>query len=195
MFYGEGLANGRAEAQRGEDTDLSLMPEAPMDTRSSGSRLAPFVARASCSLAMAIAAGCAGSGPPLVEHPRPVAGFDVVSPEADPLAGALRFEAGGTTDGARATIGSALTLAPPPAVAPPPARVTLEEDAWSLALGPDETSTTVAPPIAFDAALWMSAGPAPRLSHVDHGAALVVVSEVAVEEGAWEEERRHHSAP
>jgi hypothetical protein len=176
-----------------------------MDTRSSGSALPRFAA-----VAVALAAGCAGTGPAIVQHPRSVVGFEVVSPELEPLAGALRWDPGVgalhwdpsffgvRSRETRRPSGLALTLAAPPPVAPPPARVTLEEDAWSLALGPDETSSTVSPPVAFDAALWMSAGPAPVLSrvdpHLDH-AAVVVVSEVAVEEGAWEEERRHHLAP
>jgi hypothetical protein len=132
--------------------------------------------------------GCAGTGPAIVEHPRSVS-MALVSPERDPLAGALVFSAPSAPD------------APPPRprhralmsrrIHPtPPTRAALHVAEWSLSLGADETRATVAPSIALSAALSMSAGPAPHLDHAVPGAIVVPIPRAAVEEGAWERRRR-----
>jgi hypothetical protein len=144
----------------------------------------------------ALSAGCAGTGPAIVEHPRSVS-MSAVAPERDPLAGALTFrpdapspDASAPDDASSSTAcSSSLALrAPEPIVAP--AHTILHIGHWSLALGSDETSASVTPAIALSAALSMSAGPPPHLVRATHGAVVVSVSEVAVEEGAWEESRR-----
>src|SRR5262249_31422076 len=129
--------------------------------RSSRCRLPSISLRAALLAPLAI--GCAGTGPPLVQHPRS-SPMTAVSPELDPLACARGREEGRAEGAAVATQPPSLGPEPPPSSPPPPEHVALEQDEWSLALAPDETSSTVSPPIAFDAALWMSAGPAPRLS-------------------------------
>src|SRR5439155_13063127 len=120
----------------------------------------------------------------------------LVSPERDPLAGALTFTTSSSSgEEARAapmrTPARALALDAPPDLGDVvPTHATLHVEQWSLALGSGETSATVAPEIAFAAALSMSAGPAPRLVRDGPRAVVVSVFEVAVEEGGWEASRR-----
>lgn len=135
----------------------------------------------------AIAGGCAGSGPPIVEHPRS-ASMTLVSPERDPLAGAITLPPPSSPQDAPRAL-------PPRQIAARrvplhrSTRTTLHVADYSLALGPVEARAAIAPAIAFSAAMSMSTGPAPRLAPTTH-AVVVPIPSVAVEEGAWEEQRR-----
>lgn len=138
----------------------------------------------------ATTAACAGTGPAIVEHPRS-ASMMLVSPERDPLAGAITLPTSGMQAAPDPAPEPALTLPTPPPLAPAGAsRVALETDAYSLALGSGETSALVPPPVALSTALAASAGPAPHLRRDGPSLVAVSVSETAVEEGAWEEARR-----
>lgn len=159
-----------------------------ISSRSFLATLGRRIASASVVLGAFAAAACAGSGPAIAHHPRS-SSMVLASPESDPLAGAVTFGSSGGAASARDPIPT-LALEPPAELAAAHTHVSLRVGAWSLGLGTGETSTTVAPTIALSAALSMSAGPAPHLTRAAPGAVVVSVSEVAVEEGAWEARRR-----
>jgi hypothetical protein len=137
--------------------------------------------------------GCAGVGPPVVEHPRS-GSMTAVAPESDPLAGAVTFRPGEQAIPrpiARASTRVATALALPvhsDLAAIHHARVILDVGAWNLALAEDEAQA--APDLAFSEAMSLSSGPAPRLDDPSSDLAVLHVSEAAVEEGAWEASRR-----
>lgn len=137
------------------------------------------------------AIGCAGTGPAIIEHPRS-SSMTFVSPERDPLAGAYTFRVGAPDDTASVpTPPRPRTVATrAPLHAATHARPTIRVADWSLSLGTDETRETVAPEVAFSAAMSMSAGPAPHLAHAAHATVVVPIPTIAVEEGAWEQRRR-----
>ncbi len=160
------------------------------------SLLARFALGASMTTGLACTA-CAGSGPPIVEHPRPVA-IVAVAPESDVLAGAVTFR----TDPGAPPVARSIRPSSRPARAlsfPAPfdrvgmrvaPRWSIRAGAWDLALGEDEARASGEPGVALSEALTLSAGPAPRLGELGSSVAIHSVSEEAVEEGAWEASRR-----
>lgn len=156
-----------------------------------GSFLASLGRRASFGIVVGVCAmGCAGTGPPIVEHPSSPS-MTFVAPERGALAGALTFPP--PSDDTRPTSPrrrTVISATRPRMRAATAHRAPLHVADWSLSLGTDEASPSVAPEVALSAALSMSAGPAPRLVPAPEGAIVVPVSAVSVEEGAWERRRR-----
>jgi hypothetical protein len=158
-------------------------------TRLPGSLLHPARRAGWRSLMVMVLAGCGGVGPAVVEHPRSGA-MTVVSPESEPLAGAVTF------------VPAVAPYARPPLARPTgtlalptraeltttrPDRVEIAVGRWNLALGDGEVLRE-APDLALSEVLTLSEGPAPRLG--DAQSTVLQVSAPAVEEGAWEAGRR-----